>query len=132
MARTVALTVLLLLLTVLVTACGVGSADEGEISDAADTYLRSLASGDTAAACEQLTASARTDLDGGCEAALRGIAARVGSERLEAAADAGIDIEIEIDGATGSAVVRELDARLRLVAVGDDWRISDGHRLESR
>jgi hypothetical protein len=130
MARTVALTVLLLLLTVLVTACGVGSADEGEISDAADTYLRSLASGDTAAACEQLTASARTDLDGGCEAALRGIAARVGSERLEAAADAGIDIEI--DGATGSAVVRELDARLRLVAVGDDWRISDGHRLESR
>lgn len=130
MARTVALTVLLLLLTVLVTACGVGSADEGEISDAADTYLRSLASGDTAAACEQLTASARTDLDGGCEAALRGIAARVGSERLEAAAEAGIDIEI--DGATGSAVVRELDARLRLVAVGDGWRISDGHRLESR
>lgn len=130
MARLVALGALLLLLAVLVAGCGVGSADEGKISDAADTYLRSLADGDTAAACEQLTAAARAGLDGGCEAALRRIAARVGSDRLEAAADAGVDIDI--DGTTGSAVVRELDARFTLVAVGDDWRISTGHRIDSR
>ena len=130
MARTLVTGVLLLLLAVLVAGCGVGSADEGEISDAADTYLRSLAAGDTTAACEQLTASARSDLDGGCEAALRRIAARVGPQRLEAAADSGIDIAI--DGTTGSAIVGELDARLTLVAVGDGWMISDGHRLGSR
>lgn len=128
--RTVALGVLLLLLAMLAAGCGVGSADESEISDAADTYLRSLANGDTATACEQLTASTRTHLDGACVAELRRITARVGSRRLEAAADGSIDIEI--DGATGTAVVRELDASLTLVAVGNAWRISDGYRLDSR
>ena len=51
---------LLLLLAVAVAGCGVGPAtDEEKVSKAATTYLRALASGDTATACAQLTPRAR-------------------------------------------------------------------------
>jgi hypothetical protein len=130
MPRLITLGAVLLLLAVLIAGCGVGSTDEGKISGAADAYLRSLADGDVVGACEQLTDEARSILDGGCEPEMRRIAARVGSDSLEAAADGVLDVEV--DGTTGSAVVRELDARLTLVVAGDDWRISHGHRLDSR
>jgi hypothetical protein len=76
-----------------------------------------------------IAAEARAGLDGGCEPAVRRIAARIGSDRLEEAADGRIDIDV--DGTTGSAVVRELDARLTLVSAGDVWRIDGGYRLNS-
>ena len=129
MARFVALAAALAALVVLAAGCGFGPAtEEGRISEAADTYLRSLASGDTAEACEQLTSAARADLEGGCAAALRRIASRTGAGRLDAAADAGVDPEVL--GDKGSAVVHELDVRLTLVRVGGAWRIDGGHQLQ--
>jgi len=130
MARVAMLGALLAVLATLVTGCGIGPvADEGKVSDAADTYLRSLADGDADAACEQLTAEARATLPG-CGSALRKVAARIGTDRLRVAADRGV--EIDIDGTTASAVVRELDSRLTLVLAGGSWRIERGYRLDSR
>jgi hypothetical protein len=131
MARLAALGAALAVLVALVAGCGYGpAADEGKISDAADTYLRSLADGDAAGACEQLTVDARAGLGAACEPAVLQIAARVGADRLDGAADRGL--EIEVDDNTGSAVVSELDARLTLVRVGEVWRIDGGYRLDSR
>jgi hypothetical protein len=131
MARLAGLGALLAVLATFVTGCGVGSvADEGKISDSADTYLRSLAEGDVASACEQLTPEARAELIGGCGQALRQVAARIGADRLDAAADGGV--EIDVDETTASANVRELNARLTFVRGGASWRIERGYRLESR
>jgi hypothetical protein len=131
MGRLAALAAALAVLVALAAGCGFGPpAEEGKISDTADTYLRSLAGGDPAVACEQLTADARAGLRGGCEPVLRQVAARVGAERLDAAADRGL--EIDVDGIKGSAAIGELDARLTLVRVGTTWRIDSGYRLDSR
>jgi hypothetical protein len=130
MTRLAALAALLVAAATFATGCGIGPmADEGKVSAAADRYLRSLAAGDTAAACEQLTAKARAELTGGCVPALRRVAARIGADRLDSAADSGVDIDV--DGTGASAVVSELDARLTLVRVGATWRIERGHRLDS-
>jgi hypothetical protein len=131
MARIGMLGALFAVLATIVTGCGIGPvADEGKVSDAADTYLRSLADGDADAACEQLTAEARATLPAGCGSALRKVAARIGTDRLRAAADRGV--EIDVDGTTASAVVRELGSRLTLVLAGGSWRIERGYRLDSR
>jgi hypothetical protein len=131
MGRLAVLGALLAVLAIFATGCGVGPvADEGKVSDAADTYLRSLAEGDVAAACAQLTAEARAELIGGCGPALGQVAARIGADRLAAAADRGV--EIDVDGTTASAVVGELDALLTLVRAGASWRIERGYRLDSR
>jgi hypothetical protein len=124
-------TLLVVVVATFATGCGIGPmTDEGKVSAAADTYLRSLAAGDTAAACEQLTVKARAELAGGCAPALRQVAARIGADRLDAAADAGVDIDV--DSTSASAVVSELDARLTLVRADATWRIERGYRLDSR
>ncbi len=131
MARVAGFATALAVLVVLVAGCGIGpDTDEGKISHAADTYLRSLAKGDVRTACKQLTVEAKASLDGACRPALRKIAARVGADRLDAAADGGVDIEV--NRARASAVVRELDAGLMLVRTGKRWRIDSGYRLDGR
>ena len=114
------LTILLLALAALVpTGCGVGGATpEEKISETTDTYLRSLASGDTAKACAQLTSAARNGLAVPCPQAMQTIAARVGSDALSDAADEGADIEV--DGAKSSVTVPQLnDALLELLRTGE-------------
>jgi len=60
----VAITALVALTALMLAGCGVGSGGpESKISETTDTYLRSLASGDTTKACAQLTAEAKSMLD---------------------------------------------------------------------
>lgn len=111
----------------LLAGCGVGEAGaEGEVSETADTYLRALAEGDFATACAQLTPEVTAEL-GDCEDELEPVATRVGADRLDAAADRGVEIEVEGDRA--SAGIRHLRARLHLSRVGGAWRIAEGHQL---
>jgi hypothetical protein len=50
------------------TRCGFGEPTaEGEIATAADDYLRALATDDTATACEQLAASAKSQFNRPCK-----------------------------------------------------------------
>jgi hypothetical protein len=131
MSRLAGLAALLGVLVLVVTGCGVGPmSEEGKVSESADTYLRSLAAGDLATACEQLTAEAKLELRSRCEPSLRRVVARVGAGRLETAAARGL--EIEVDGTTASVVVRELEARLTFVRGGDTWRIARGSALDAR
>ena len=110
--------------------CGVGSGGpESKISETTDTYLRSLASGDTTKACAQLTAGAKSKLGTSCAAAMKEIAGRVGRDRLTEAADAGSSISV--DGSNGSATLLGLnDARVGLVDSGSSWLIQSGYALD--
>jgi hypothetical protein len=131
MTRAAGLAALLAMLALLVTGCGVGPmSEEGKVSESADTYLRSLAAGDLATACRQLTAQAKRELRGRCEPSLRRVVARVGAGRLETAAADGV--EVDVDGTTASVVVRELDARLTFVRGAETWRIARGSALDVR
>jgi hypothetical protein len=110
--------------------CGVGSGGpESKISETTDTYLRSLASGDTTKACAQLTADARSKLGTSCAAAMKTIATRVGGARLNEAAERGSSISV--DGSSGSATLKGLnDARIGLVDLGSSWLIETGYALD--
>ncbi len=123
-------TALLVVAATLLAGCGIGSGTpESKISETADTYLRSLASGDSTKACAQLTAKAKRELDTPCAAALTTVAARVGRDRLEEAADEGSSISV--DGSNGSATLDGLDdARLGLVDSGSSWLIESGYTLD--
>ena len=56
-------TALLVVAATLLAGCGIGSGTpESKISETTDTYLRSLASGDSTKACAQLTAKAKREL----------------------------------------------------------------------
>src|SRR5215207_6003827 len=80
----------------IIAGCGVGSGGpESKISETTDTYLRSLASGDTTKACAQLTAEAKSKLGESCAAAMQTIATRVGPDRLGEAADRGASISVD-------------------------------------
>ena len=60
---------------------------------------------------------------------MKAVAARIGRDALTAAADAGVDVDL--DGDRGSARVRELDgAQLAFVKTGKRWRIAGGHSLQ--
>jgi hypothetical protein len=121
---------LLIVAALIITGCGVGSGGpESKISETTDTYLRSLASGDTTKACAQLTAEARSKLGTSCAAAMKTIATRVGGDRLNEAADKGSSISV--DGSSGSATLKGLnDARIGLVDSGSTWLIESGYALE--
>src|SRR5947208_6804290 len=94
---------LVALLAVTLTGCGVGRAtNEEKISKTATTYLRALADGDTARACAQLTRRAR---GGRCETAMKERLSRLGPEALKNAADGSLDIDV--DGATATARLSE-------------------------
>jgi hypothetical protein len=121
---------LLIVAALMLAGCGVGSGGpESKISETTDTYLRSLAGGDTTNACAQLTADARSKLGTSCAAALKTIATRVGGDRLSAAADKGSSISV--DGSSGSATFKGLnDARIGLVDTGSSWLIESGYALD--
>ena len=123
-------TTLLALAALMLAGCGVGSGGpESKISETTDTYLRSLASGDTTKACAQLTAEAKSKLDASCTAAMKTIATRVGQDKLDEAADKGASISV--DGSTGSATITGLnDARIGLVDSGSKWLIESGYGLD--
>jgi pimeloyl-ACP methyl ester carboxylesterase len=118
----------LAVLAAALTGCGVGSATNKEkISRTATTYLRALADGDTAKACEQLTRRAR---GGQCEAAMKERLSRLESDALTKAADDSIDIDV--DGDTATAGLSEPEgARFVLARVGGEWRIDSGYTLDA-
>jgi hypothetical protein len=110
--------------------CGVGTGGpESKISETTDTYLRSLASGDTTKACAQLTAKAKRKLGISCTAAMKTIATRIGPDKLDEAADEGSSISV--DGSNGSATLKGLDdARIGLIDSGSSWLIESGYTLD--
>jgi hypothetical protein len=114
------------LLAVVLTGCGVGPAtDEEKISKTATTYLQALADGDTAKACAQLTPRARGER---CEQTIGERLSRLDPDSLRNAADASMGIDV--DGDTATAKLSEPEgARLVLVKVGEEWRIDSGYTL---
>jgi len=121
------LAVLVLTLLVLaLTGCGIGRAgDKEKISKTATTYLRALAAGDTAKACAQLTRRARGER---CETASKQRLASLEPKAFKDAADG--SLEIEVHGKTATAGLPEPDgARFVLVKVAGDWRIDSGYTL---
>jgi hypothetical protein len=116
----------LALLALTLTGCGVGAAtNEEKISKTATAYLTALADGDAAKACAQLTRRAK---GGGCEAAMTERLSRLDSDALRQAAEDSMDIEIHGDTAT-AALSEPEGAGFVLARIGDDWRIDSGYTL---
>ena len=121
------LILLVLVLAVAATGCGVGRAtNEEKISKTASTYLRALADSDTATACAQLTPRARGEA---CDQAMKERLRRLDSGVLKAAADDSMDIDVDGNRATAGLSEPE-GARFRLVKTGDEWRIDSGYTLD--
>jgi hypothetical protein len=122
---TLALLVLALLAVVL-TGCGVGPAtDEEKISKTAATYLQALADGDAAKACTQLTPRARGER---CEQTIKERLSGLDPDALKNAADSSMQIDVNGDRAT--ARLSELEgARFLLAKVGGEWLIDSGYTL---
>jgi hypothetical protein len=117
---------LVLFLALALTGCGVGPAtNEEKISKTATTYLKALADGDAAAACAQLTGSAKGSR---CEAAMRERLPRLDSEALTEAANGSMDIDVNGDTATARLSEPE-GARFVLAKIDDEWRIDSGYTL---
>src|SRR6266567_3514991 len=90
--------VVLAVLAVGLTGCGVGRASsEEKISETTVSYLRALAEGDTATACEQLTRAAKGSA---CEVSMKGRLSGLESGALKRAADDSMDIDVH--GATAT------------------------------
>jgi len=125
-SKVLATIVVLALLTAGSTGCGVGRPSSKEkISKTTVTYLRALADGDTATACEQLTRAAR---GGACEASMKERLSGLESDALKSAADDSMDIEVH--GATATVALAEPEgARFVLKRIGGDWRIDSGYTL---
>jgi len=121
------LILLVLVLAVAATGCGVGRAtNEEKISKTASTYLRALADSDTATACAQLTPRARGEA---CDQAMKERLRRLDSGVLKAAADDSMDIDV--NGNRASAGLSEPPgARFLLVKTNDEWRIDSGYTLD--
>ena len=122
--RVLATIVVLALLAVVLTGCGVGRATNKEkISKTTVTYLKALADGDTATACAQLTRTARGSA---CEASMKERLSGLESDALKSAADDSMDIEVH--GSTATAGLSEPEgARFVLKRIGGDWRIDSGY-----
>jgi hypothetical protein len=116
----------LALVAVVLTGCGVGRATNKEkISKTTVTYLRALAGGDTKTACAQLTRAAKGSA---CEASLKERLSGLESDALKSAADD--SMEIEVHGSTATAGLSEPEgARFVLKRIGGDWRIDSGYTL---
>src|SRR5439155_26268399 len=83
--RGVLVALILPLLALALTGCGVGPvSDKEKISKTATTYLRALGDGDTVKACAQLTRRAKGDQ---CETALKRRLGRLDRDALNHAAD---------------------------------------------
>jgi len=118
--------VVLALLAVGLTGCGVGRPSNKEkISETSVTYLRALAEGDTATACEQLTRAAKGSA---CETSMNERLSGLEPDALKRAADDSMDIKVH--GATATAALSEPEgARFVLKRIGGDWRIDSGYTL---
>lgn len=118
---------LVLVLAVAATGCGVGRAtNEEKISKTATTYLSALAKGDTETACAQLTPRARGET---CDQTMKERLPRLDPEVLNDAAHDSMDIDV--DGNRASAGLSEPPgARFLLVKTNDEWRIDSGYTLE--
>jgi pimeloyl-ACP methyl ester carboxylesterase len=118
--------VVLALLTAALTGCGVGPpSNQEKISKTTVTYLRALADGDTATACEQLMRAAKGSA---CEASMKERRSRLESDALKSAADDSMDIEVH--AATATVGLSEPEgARFVLMSIGGDWRIDSGYTL---
>ena len=121
------LILLVLVLAVAATGCGVGRAtNEEKISKTASTYLRALADSDTTTACAQLTPRARGEA---CDQAMKERLPRLDPEVLKAAADDSMDIDV--NGSRASVGLSEPPgARFLLVKTNDEWRIDSGYTLD--
>jgi pimeloyl-ACP methyl ester carboxylesterase len=118
----------LALLAVALTGCGVGRAtNEERISKTATSYLRALADGDIAKACAQLTRRAR---GANCETATNERRSRLDPDALKNAADASLDIDIHSDRAT-AGLQEPKGARFVLAKVDGGWRIDSGYTVGS-
>ena len=127
-ARGGALAILVLALLGALTGCGIGRASNQEkVSKTVDTYLRALATGDTAKACAQLTRRAQ---GARCQQVLKERRSRLDPDALTSAADASLDLNIHSNTATAGLSEPE-GARLVLAKVGGEWRIDSGYTLGS-
>jgi len=114
------------LLAVVLTGCGVGPAtDEEKISKTATTYLGALADGDTAKACAQLTRRARGEQ---CEQTITERLSQLEPDALKDAADGSMEIDVDGDRATVGLSEPE-GARFLLAKVASEWRIDSGYTL---
>ncbi len=125
-SKVLATIVVLALLTAGSTGCGVGRPSSKEkISKTTVIYLRALADGDTATACEQLTRAAKGSA---CEVSMKERLSGLESDALKSAADDSMDIEVH--GATATVALSEPEgARFVLKRIGGDWRIDSGYTL---
>jgi len=103
----------------LVAGCGVGSTDEGKVSETVTVYLTALAARDYDAACEQLAGVAKPQ--GDCPAKLEASVAGIAPGEFSDDADGRTGIEIDGDAAT---VMLESGTTLRLALVGGAWLVS--------
>jgi hypothetical protein len=116
----------LAILALALTGCGVGPAtNEEKISKTATTYLKALADGDAAAACAQLSVSAKGSR---CVAAMRERLSRLDSQALTKAANGSMDVDVDADTAT-AGLSEPRGARFVLARIGDEWRIDSGYTL---
>src|SRR5438034_7235773 len=124
--RDVLVALILPLLALALTGCGVGPAsDKEKISKTATTYLRALGDGDTVKACAQLTRRAKGEE---CKPALKRRLGRLDRDALKHAADG--SLEIDLHGQTATAGLPEPSgARFVLAKVGRAWRIDSGYTL---
>lgn len=99
--------------------CGVGSTDEGKISETVTTYLTALAAGDYGAACEQLAGTAKPE--GDCPARVEASVAGVPPGELSDDAEGKAGIEVDGDAAT---VTLESGTTLELALVRGAWLVS--------
>ena len=99
--------------------CGVGSTDEGKISETVTTYLTALAVGDYGAACEQLAGTAKPE--GDCPARVEASVAGVPPGELSDDAEGKAGIEVDGDAAT---VTLESGTTLELTLVRGAWLVS--------
>lgn len=106
-------------LVVVATGCGVGSSDEGGVSDTTGTYLSALADGDYTLACEQLAQSAHPA--GVCATGVRASVAGIPRETF--ADEAGGKSEIDVDGDIATVTLPS-GKTLRLARVGEAWLVS--------
>jgi len=125
-SKVLATIVVLALLTAGLTGCGVGRPSSKEkISKTTVTYLRALADGDTATACEQLTRAAKGSA---CEVSMKERLSGLESDALKSAADD--SMVFEVHGATATVALSEPEgARFVLKRIGGDWRIDSGYTL---
>jgi hypothetical protein len=114
------------LLAVVLTGCGVGPAtDEEKISKTATTYLRALADGDAARACTQLTHRAKGER---CEQKIKERLSQLEPDALKNASDGSMHIDVGGDKATARLSVPK-SARFLLAKVGSEWLIDSGYTL---